>query len=434
MYSVKDWAEVHRLFEREGLSKSAISRRLGMTRNTVSRLLERPEPPRYTRPPKGSMLDPHREAIAAMLDEDAEAPATVILERLRRRGYAGGITILKDHLATVRTQFLAARSFQRTTYLPGEIGHADWWEPGEQVPVGKGATRKLYALVTTLPHSAAHAAVFTHSKTVADIRPAFVGCFTRLGGVPEAVVVDNDTAVVAAGKGRTARLHDEVAALFGHLGAKVIVLEPGRPESKGQVERTNGYLETSFLPLRRFTCLADVQDQHDTWAREVAYRRYHRRVGARVEQAWAVERGFLRPLPEPLPGTDTHLEARVSKDCFVRVGDADYSVPPGLTGRRVNVRLSPEAVVLTLEGEELARHARSFVPADVVLHPAHARALRLARQARERLTGGDVDLDAPDLGSYDRLVAAVAGTGAHPGSENGSPGLSEPRLGEEATG
>ncbi len=430
MHSVQDWAEVHRLRHREQLSKSAIARRLGMTRNTVARMLARSEPPRYVRAPKGSTLDPHREEIAAMLDEDPKVPATVVLEHLRRFGYAGGITILKEHLARIRPQFLAAKSYQRTTYLPGELAHADWWEPGLHVPVGKGATRKLYALVTTLPHSAAHAAVFTHSKTLADIRPAFVGCLRRLGGVPEAVVVDNDSSIVATGKGRTARLHDEIAALFGHLGAKLIVLEPGRPESKGQVERTNGYLETSFLPLRSFTCLSDVQDQHDSWATGIAYGRYHRRVGARVGDAWAVERGFLRALPDPLPETDAHLEVRVSKDGFVRVGSADYSVPPGLSGRRVQVRLSPEAVVVSLDGTELARHRRSFVPADVVLQPAHARALRLAREARGRLERGDVTLPEPDLSRYDRLVGAVAtAPRIDPAGENGSGGLSGTGLG-----
>jgi len=80
---------------------------------------------------------------------------------------------------------------------------------------------------------AAHAAVFTPSKTMADLRPAFVGCFERLGGVPEAIVVDNDSSIVASGRRRFARLHDEVAALFGHLRAKVIVLEPGSPGSSG---------------------------------------------------------------------------------------------------------------------------------------------------------------------------------------------------------
>ncbi len=39
MYRVRDWAEVHRLFEREGWSKKKIAGLLGMSRNTVGRLL-----------------------------------------------------------------------------------------------------------------------------------------------------------------------------------------------------------------------------------------------------------------------------------------------------------------------------------------------------------------------------------------------------------
>jgi hypothetical protein len=231
------------------------------------------------------------------------------------------------------------------------------------------------------------------------------------------VVVDNDSSIVASGKGRTAKLHDEIAALFGHLGAKVVVLEPRRPESKGQVERTNGYLETSFLPLREFSSLADAQDQHDDWAAGVAWRRHHRRVGARVADAWAVERGFLRALPDPLPDTDTRLEVRVSRDGFCRIGAADYSVPPGLAGRRVQVRIQPSTVVIMLDGTELARHRRSFVPADVVLLAAHARALRLHREATAGLRRGDVEIPEVDLARYD---AIIAGSDLDPACENGS--------------
>lgn len=124
MYDVHDWAEVRRLYYREHLNKAAIARRLGMSRPTVIRLLGLPDPPRYERRPAGSKLDPHTDAIAAMLDADAGVPATVILNHLRTDGYAGGITILKEHMASLRPAFLAARSFQRTTYLPGEVGDA----------------------------------------------------------------------------------------------------------------------------------------------------------------------------------------------------------------------------------------------------------------------------------------------------------------------
>ena len=240
MYDVRDWAEVHRLFERERLSKSAIAKRLGMSRPTVIRLLGLSEPPRYQRVSPGSKLDGYKHAIAAMLDADPAVPATVILEHLRRDGYAGGITILKQHMAAVRPAFLAARSYQRTSYLPGELAHGDWWEPATQIPVGNGATRKAYGWVTTLPHSAAHAVVYSLSKTMADVLHAVLGCLQRLGGVPEAMVVDNDTSIVADGVGKRAVLHPEVAALCGQLGMRLVVLEPGKPQSKGQVERTTG--------------------------------------------------------------------------------------------------------------------------------------------------------------------------------------------------
>lgn len=403
MYQVQDWAEVHRLFDREGWSKTKIAGELGMSRNTVIRLLELPEPPRYQRSATGSKLDPHKDSITAMLDADAKVPATVILERLRRDGYDGGITIVKDHLRQVRPLFIQARSYQRTSYLPGEIGHTDWWEPGIEVPVGKGARREVFGLVTTLPHSAAHAAVFTHSKTMTDFRPALSGTLVRLGGAPEAMVVDRDTSIVVP-RSRPARLHPEVAGLFGAFRLRPIILRPRRPESKGQVERTIGYLETSFLPLRSFDGLNDLQRQHDRWARQVAFRRYHRRVGANVADAWAVERGFLAPLPDPLPDVDRHTEVRVTKDGFCRVGDVDYSVPPGLAGRRLQVRCSLTDVVICCEGIELARHRRSFVPADVVLSPIHARQLRLARDAEQRLGAADPQLPAVDLARYDTLI------------------------------
>lgn len=404
MYGVQDWAEVHRLLYREGLSQAAVARRLGMSRNTVARLLSLSSPPAYERSRGGSKLDPFKDAVVAMLREDPKVAATVICERLRRDGFDGEITILKDWLRQVRPQFAAAEGFQRTSYVPGEICQADWWHTGVRVPVGNSAVREAFGLVATLPASAAHAVVFTLSKTVADFCPALLGCVARLGGAAEKLVVDNDTSIVASRSGGAARLHPEVAALVGQLRMKPVVLRPAKPTSKGQVERTIDYLERAFLPLRTFASVEDLQSQADGWAQQVAWRRHHRRVGAVVAEAWAVERGWLHPLPDPLPDVDRHLEVRVSRDGFLRVGDVDYSLPPGLAGRRAQVRLSLREVLVRVDGRAVARHRRSWVPADVVIDPAHARALRLAREARDRLTAGDVDVPEVNLGAYDALL------------------------------
>ena len=399
---MEDWAEVQRLFHREGLTRKAIARRLGMSRTTVIRLLALGEPPQYRRSGTGSQLDPYRAEIRAMLATDPTVAATVIRERLRRSGYRGGITILKQHVATVRPEFAAARAFQRTSYLPGEIVQLDWWHTGVQIPVGKGQTREAFGLVASLPHSGAHAVVFSLGLTMADFCAALPGCLARLGGVAEKAVCDNDASIVARREHGRARLHPEVAALFGALRLRPVVLRPRRPTSKGHVERTIEYLETSFLPLRSFADLAELQDQHDAWATDVAVRRHVRRKG-RVAERWAVEQRSLHPLPDPLPDTDLRLEARAAKDAFVRVLDVDYSVPPAFVGRRLAVRVSQTLVRVSCESSEIAVHARSFVPADVVLAPAHGRAIRLAREARDRLADGDPELPPVDLGRYDAL-------------------------------
>jgi hypothetical protein len=86
----------------------------------------------------------------------------------------------------------------------------------------------------------------------------------------------------------------------------------------------------------------------------------------------------------------------------------DYSVPPGLCGRRLGVRVSMAEVIVHLDGREVARHRRSYVPADVVLSPTHARAIRLAREARSRLEHGDVEVPAVDLARYDALLGMGA--------------------------
>jgi len=404
VYQVHDWAKVRELV-REGVPKKRIAEQLGCSRTTVYRLAALAEPPCYGRRSAGSQLEPFKDVIADMLIEDDAAPATVIRERLQRRGYAGGVTILKDYLRELRPLY-RHRDYQRTVYVPGEILQADWWDTGLDVPVGKGASRRAYGFVTALPFSAAHSVVFTHAQTTADAVPALLGCLTRLGGVPERLVMDRDSSLVARAPRRRARPVDELAALLGALSMGHIILPRHSPEAKGSVERTNGYLETSFLPLRRFEGLSDLQVQHDAWAEEVALPRHLRRLGGRVADALVVERAELAALPDPLPETDRRLEVRASRDGFCRVAGVDYSLPPGYGLRRLQVRLSPRDLAVFCEGRLVASHARSYVPCDVVRDGEHMRALSAAQEAQRRLRGGEPELPAVDLARYDALVGA----------------------------
>jgi hypothetical protein len=60
VFGVEQWAEVRRMHRLDGLSARDISRRTGLARDTVARLLASSTPPRYQRRLAGSKLDPSR--------------------------------------------------------------------------------------------------------------------------------------------------------------------------------------------------------------------------------------------------------------------------------------------------------------------------------------------------------------------------------------
>src|SRR5690606_21942197 len=87
MYRGEDVLQVRELFAK-GLSKSAIARKLGIDRKTVSRLLEAGPTRRYQRaaqPQRPSKLDPYKEYILKRVLEDEVTNAQVILREIRSR-------------------------------------------------------------------------------------------------------------------------------------------------------------------------------------------------------------------------------------------------------------------------------------------------------------------------------------------------------------
>jgi len=123
MVNVEQWAEIRRLRRVEGLSIKAIGRRMRIARNTVREVLRSDGPPQYHRPPGPSKLDPFKGRIADLIAEYPKLSAVRVREILTQEDFAGGETIVRAYLRRVRPRPVAA--FQRTVYLPGEIGQVD---------------------------------------------------------------------------------------------------------------------------------------------------------------------------------------------------------------------------------------------------------------------------------------------------------------------
>jgi transposase len=86
------------------------------------------------------------------------------------------------------------------------------------------------------------------------------------------LVWDNEAAVDSWRAGKP-QLSDDFEAFRGMLGLRVIQCKPRDPEAKGLVERGNGYLETLFLPGRRFDGPDDFNHPLPSWIEKKANRR-----------------------------------------------------------------------------------------------------------------------------------------------------------------
>jgi transposase len=397
---VEQWAEIRRMHFVLGLSIKEIARRTGRDRNTVRKALRSSEAPHYRRPPRPSKLDCFRDEIHRLLREEPRLPGTRVREHISEQGYAGSKTILDDYLREVRPLFLPRpRTFQRTSYRPGAFLQFDLWEPSREIPVGSGQTRRGYVVVACLPYSRVAAGTLVFSKEASDLLYGIGECLRKLGGLPETLVWDREGALHAGGGHPT----EPFAAFLGELRVGWRFLEARDPQSKGVVERLQGYLETSFEPGRSFAGPLDYQERLDRWFGERANVRFHRTLRCRPVDRLPEELRAMRPLPERMPDVDRRLVTRVPPDPYVRVDSNDYSLDPRLVGRRVEVRVSQREVLAASRdtGELACQHPRSFARHRTITALEHARALRELRGAPP-----EPEVELRPLARYDALIPA----------------------------
>jgi transposase len=400
MVRVEQWAEIRRLHYAKRLSIKEIARRTGRDRNTIRKALRSERPPKYSRPARPSKLDPFKEELHRLLGAEPRLPGKRIRELITGLGYEGGKTILDDYLREVRPLFLPRpRTFQRTSYRPGALCQFDLWEPSREIPVGCGQTRRGYVVIGCLPYSRGGAGTLVFSKEAPDLLYGIGECLAKLGALPETLVWDREGALHAGG----GHPSEPFAAFCGQLRVGWRFLEAKDPQSKGVVERLQGYAETSFEPGRSFANEIDFQEQLDRWFAERANVRFHRTLRCRPVDRLAEELTVMRALPERMPDVDRRLVTRIAPDPYVRVDANDYSLDPRLVGRRVELRVSQrEILAASLDTGELAcRHRRSFARHRTITALEHARALRELR--------GDPpepEVELRPLARYDALIPA----------------------------
>lgn len=318
-----------RVLLKQGKSIRAVARELGVSRNTVRRYVRGAEPGYTARPPVAGKLGPYAEWLAERVRQAApeRLSATVLLAELRRRGYRGGLTILRAHLATMRPA-VAAEQVVRFETKPGEQMQVDW-------AVIRRGTDRLSAFIAVLGHSRAAYVEFVADERVATLIACHQEAFVFFGGVPRSILYDNMRAVVTGrdvyGPGQH-RFQPAFRDFAHHAGFVPKLCRPYRAQTKGKVERFIRYLRQSFLvPLvtrlkqeGRTLDVVTANVEVRTWLRDVANVRLHQGTGRVPAEVLAEERAALQPLPRPWCGALATVPAVMASASVIQHSLAVY--------------------------------------------------------------------------------------------------------------
>jgi transposase len=233
---------------RQGMSIKAISRELGVSRNTVRRYLRSERvPTAKCRAAKPTKLDGYREYLQARVAAARPdwIPATVLFDELVALGYPGGVRTVSGYLASLKPK-RKDDPLVRFETPPGQQMQVDW---GAFKLNGK----RLSLFLATLGWSRFNFGLFVDDERFDTLRACHEQAFEAFGGVPLEVLYDNMRTVVhqrnAYGRGLH-RFHPGLNDLARQYTFLPRLCRPYRAKTKGKVERSIGYVRRSFfVPL-----------------------------------------------------------------------------------------------------------------------------------------------------------------------------------------
>jgi transposase len=306
MYS-RETRVLLRHYLEQGVGKTELARRFGVSRRTVYHWIETAQLDRdlddeavsyKPRPAVSRKLDPFKGVIEARLQIYPRLTAQRLFEEIRADGYAGGYTQLKRYVRGVRPREVdeAVQRFETPAGFQGQVDFATF-----NLPWGR-----RYALVVVLGYSRVLWLRFFARQSMQVLFAGLESAFGAFGGVPQELLFDQMRAVVIGDdrlKSGALVLNAEFLRFAAHWGFRPRACRPYRAKTKGKVERPIRYLRESFFYGRTFLNDADLNAQAERWLAATANLRGHRTTGepphVRFERD---ERHALKALaPTPYP-------------------------------------------------------------------------------------------------------------------------------------
>jgi len=413
------------ILQEQGWKQREIAEMLGVTDRTVRNYL-RPRTTATAAIKRPSKLDRFKPFIDSILEDNPGYNREILIDRLRKMGYDGKISILRDYAATVQKHIELQAVIRFETEM-GRQAQVDWKEFGKQVVDGKAT--KLYAFVMVLGYSRKPFVYFTTSMDQDTLLACHVLAFASFGGVPAEILYDNMRTAFAPDSEGNWQPTKRLLALAVHYGFTPRRCRVRRPETKGKVERTIGYLDNNFWPRMddQELSLATLNAEVGHWIEAIGQKPMAE-LGESRNERFVREKPALKALPAADFDVRREIPLLVGREGHVRHEGNRYTVPAAFIGEMVSLLVHPldrtaelcfpdgTGRTLTLAPEG-ARRTVEF-PGDRATHERRWRAnrdrlaVRRNPRKRQRLSAMEIPVDVRPASVYDTLSwAAIASAG-----------------------
>ncbi len=359
---------------RKGNGPRAIARALGVSRNTVRKVLDSgvAEVPPLDRAGRlGAHVDFIRELHAA-----CKGNLVRVHEKLEDAGIEVGYPTLTAFCRKMEIGVTPKQRAGQYTFGPGvEMQH----DTSPHTVEIDGQLRKLQCASLVLCYSRMIYAQCYFRWSRFEVRAFLTEGIRTFGGAASQCMLDNSTVIMARGTGKNAVPAPAMKLFSDRFGFDFVAHVVGDANRSGRVERPFDYIENNFYPGRTFDSLDDLNVQFRVWC-DKANHKPKKRLKAKPIELFAVERPHLKPLPLHIPEVyDLHVR-RVDVEGFVNLHLNRYSVPDASLGRTVDVRETPDRVLVFDRHRLIVDHERQEPGAGArVVLPEHRHPKRKKR-------------------------------------------------------
>jgi transposase len=358
------------------MSKRAIARAVGVSRNTVKAILAAhaaqrgaehlalPRP--TTKAPRPRKTEAFRNRIAELFVRYPDITAQRVFEILRAEGFGGGYTAVKKHVRTLRAPRKPEPSLTAPSYGPGEMAESDW--SPYTIDFTAGGRTEVQAFSYVLTYSSRKAYSVYPSNDLYALMDGHEQAFGRFDGCAHRCTYDSQKPVVLRWEGTQPIYNPRFLAFSAHYEFQPRGVR-GDPNAKPRVERGFWEFERSFLNGRSFRDLDDMRAQLVDWLDQVVDPR--RRHGRTCLERFAEEQPQLVPLPRHPYDTARVVYRVCSIDGFVDWEGNRYAVAYDHVTDILPVRITQhELFVYAADLSCVARHELAPRGAGQKLDPA----------------------------------------------------------------